>query len=157
MRNHHNASSGERGSALIVVLLVTMLLLMLGVGLLATSETETVIAANDYWAEGAFQAADAAVQVALDQLAVDNTDGVVAETSIGDTFTFRSGGRDDSDPQPPLRVGTEVGSGFAVAEATGYSSSGYAFGIFQINGTGIGPRNIEREVEVRVQMGPIAE
>ena len=149
--------TGERGSALIVVLLITVLLLLLGVSLMATSETEMVIAANDHWSEGAFQAAEAAVQVTVDQLDVNNQSVVVNETEIGDSFVFRSGKREDTSAQPPAVLGVEPGSGYSVAESTGYAPSGYGFGIFQVNGTGNGPRNTEREVEVLVRLGPIAE
>jgi Tfp pilus assembly protein PilX len=147
---------GERGSALIVVLMVTMLLMLLGVGLLATSETELLIAANDHWSEGAFQAAEAAVQLAVDQLDVGNADDVIEVTPLGDAFAFRSGGRDDDEPQPPEMVGTAPAPGYAVTEGTGYNPSGYVFAMYRVQGTGIGPRNTEREVEVQVQVGPVA-
>lgn len=152
-----DARATQRGSAMIIVLLVTMLMLLMGAGLLATSTTESTIAANDYWSEGAFQAAEAAVQVAIDGLDVDTTDDVVAVTEIGQKYAFRSGGRGDSDPQPPQFVGSMAAAGYAHAEGSGYSSSGYAFMVYRVNGTGTGPRNTVREVEVRVQIGPIPE
>ena len=142
---------------MIIVIMVTMLLLMMGVGLLATSATESAIAANDYWSEGAFQAAEAAVQVAVDAMDFGSTDQVVAETEIGDMYAFRSGGRGDTAPQPPQLIGTVAAAGYAHAESSGYDSSGYAFMLFRVNGTGTGPRNTTREVEVRVQLGPIPE
>ncbi|MCP3982305.1 MAG: hypothetical protein GY716_23630 [bacterium] len=146
---------GERGSALVIALMVTVLLFVLGAALLATSDTETLIAANDQWSEGAFQAADAAVQVAVDQLDVDNTTAVVSETTIGDVFVFKSGGRDDSSPQPPELMGTAPAAGYTVAQSTGYNNEGYSFAVYRISGTGTGPRNTEREVEVEVVIGPI--
>ena len=95
-----NDRTGERGSTLIIVLLVTLLLLLLGVVLLGTSETESEIAANDYWAEGAFQAAEAAVQVAVDGLDAANVTQVVDVQPIGDLFEYRSGGRAAGTNQP---------------------------------------------------------
>jgi hypothetical protein len=147
----------ERGSAIVVVLLVTMLLLLLGAALLGTSETESAIAANDYWAEGAFQAAEAAVQLAVDELSGGNTGQVVPLTTIGDRFAYRSGGMADTAPQPPQLVDTAPATGYAIAEGAGYGSSGYAMMVFEVNGTGTGPRNTQREVEVQVLIGPVPE
>lgn len=147
----------ESGSALVITLLVTLLLFVLGAALLGTSEIESAIAANDQSSEGAFQAAEAAVHVAVDQMDVNTTDQVVSPTDLGAGYVFRSGGRDDATPQPPQRVGSRPGEGFAVAASTGYNAAGYAFEIYQVNGTGTGPRSTEREVEVQVELGPVAQ
>ena len=152
-----NDRARERGSTLVIVLLVTLLLLLLGTVLLGTSETESAIAVNDYWSEGAFQAAEAAVHVAVDGLDAVNSNQVVDVQPIGDLFQYRSGGRADSEPQPPQFVDTVAAPGYAVADGSGYSSSGYARAVYQINGTGMGPRNTEREVEVQVEIGPVQE
>ena len=152
-----NDRARERGSTLVIVLLVTLLLLLLGTVLLWTSETESAIAANDYWSEGAFQAAEAAVQVAVDGLDAVNSSQVVALESIGDQFQYRSGGRADSEPQPPQFVDKVVAPGYAIADGSGYRSSGYANVVYQVNGTGMGPRNTEREIEVQVEIGPVQE
>jgi len=150
--------SKEQGAALIVALLLMVLLFSLGASLLAVSETENEIAANDQWSEGAFGAAEAAVQVALDQLTRDeeSADEVVDVTGIGDSYSYRSGGRNDAEPQPPELVGTTPATGYSYGSTTGYTSSGYVFRIYQINGTGNGPRNARREVEVQVEIGPVA-
>lgn len=144
---------------LVVALLLMVLLFMLGAALLATSESEAVIASNDEWSEGAFYAAEAAVQVAIDQLSGDpasNVTEVVPESDIGEQFTYRSGGRDDAEPQPPAYVGAVHGTGYSIGAGTGYNTSEYIFDIYQINGTGTGPRNAIREVEVQAQYGPLA-
>lgn len=148
-------ASKERGAALVICLLLVVLLLSMGVGLLALSETESLIAANDQWSEGAFQAAEAAVHVAIDQLGVGATSQVVPETAISGDFDFRSGGRTDSSPQPPEFRSITSQAGFSLAAGTGYNSAGYQFQIYRINGTGTGPRNAQREVEVEVELGPI--
>jgi len=150
-----NLIRDERGSAVVIALLLVVLLLLLGVTLLATSDTENAIAANDQWAEGAFQAAEAAVQASMDALDVGVTDQVVPETPIVDAFAYRSGGRNDAEPQPPALVGEMNEAGYAVGVTTGYVSSGYVFQIYQIQGTGTGPRNTQREVEVQVELGPV--
>lgn len=149
---------GEEGSALVIALLLMMLLLLLGGALLVTSEAESLISTNDEWSEGAFYAAEAAVQVAIDQLSPDpasNTE-VVPLTDIGERFTYRTGGRDDDAPQPPAYVGSMHSSGYNIGAGTGYNTSEYIFDIYRINGTGAGPRNARREIEVQVQYGPVA-
>ncbi len=147
----------EKGSALVIALLLSLLLFSLGMALLAVSETENLIAANDQFAEGAFQAAEASVQVALDQIGIGSTDLVVPETDIGSSYTFRSGRRDDVAPQPPQLIATTPGTGFSVGVSTGYNAGGYHFEIYELTGTGTGPRNTEREVEVQVELGPVAQ
>jgi hypothetical protein len=147
--------TGERGSAVVIAMLLVVLLFLLGVALLATSETESAIAANDQWAEGAFQAADAAVQVSIDRLDVGSTDQTVEATALGEVFAYRSGGRDDTEAQPPNLVAELPEAGYAVGTTTGYNSSGYVFQVYEIQGTGTGPRNTEREVEVQVELGPV--
>ena len=72
-----------RGSAIVIAMLLTVLLFLLGAALLATAQTEYVIAANDKWGEGSFPAAEAAVQVSINQLSVDQVDQVVPETDLG--------------------------------------------------------------------------
>lgn len=152
-------TQGERGSALVVALLLIVLLLLLGGALLGTSEAENVIAANDASSEGAFYAAEAAVQAGIDQLgdSAASRELPVAITPIGGSFTYRSGGRDDNAPQPPTFVATVNRPGFAAGTNTGYNQTGYAFQVYQINGTGTGPRNAVREVEVQVEYGPVAQ
>jgi hypothetical protein len=151
---HPDHLSHERGSALVLTLMVTVLLFLMGAAILVTSETDSTIAANDQWAEGAFQAAEAAVQMSVAQLDIGNTTQVVNLTAIGGTYTFRSGGRDDTTPQPPELIRAVSAEGFALPGGTGYATSGYVFRIYRIEGTGTGPRNSEREVEVQVALGP---
>ena len=143
---------------MIVSLLLIVLLFLLGAALLTMSETESVIAANDEWSEGALQAADAAVQVGIDQLSSDpdSLTQVVDATEIGGRYTFRSGGRDDTEPQPPQLSGSIPGPGYSIGESTGYNSTQYVFELYQVSGTGTGPRNAVREVEVQVVLGPLA-
>lgn len=68
-RNTPPAIQGERGSALVIALLAGMLLSALGLALLLTSRTETIIAANARAAQQALYAADAAIERARGDLA----------------------------------------------------------------------------------------
>lgn len=63
-------NGGERGSALLIALLAGMTLSVLGLALLLTSNTETLIAANSRDAQQAVYAADAAVERARRDLAL---------------------------------------------------------------------------------------
>jgi hypothetical protein len=155
-RNH--SAKGQEGSALILSLLIMILLFFMGAALLALSETERAIAKNDQWSEGAFQAAESAVQVAVDQLPMDpiGTQPPVPDTSLGDSYVFRSGGRDDTTPQPPEMVGELPATGYSVSEGTPYNPDGYVLRVYEVHGTGSGPKNAEREVEVQVEVGPVA-
>jgi len=151
-------AGSETGSVLVVALLLMVLLFTLGAALLTMAETEGVIAANDVWSEGSFYAAEAAVQTAIDQITVDPVASAqpVPVTTIGDDYTYRTGGRDDASAQPPQVVQSVGGAGFALGSSTGYNSSGFVFDVYQINGTGMGPRSAMREVEVQVEYGPRA-
>jgi Tfp pilus assembly protein PilX len=144
----------ERGVVLIVALLLMVLLFTLGAALLTMAETEGVIAANDVWSEGSFYAAEAAVQQAID--AIPGSVAAVPVTNLGTDYRYRTGGRLDTSAQPPAIVQTVNGSGFAVSSSAGYNSTGFVFDVYEINGTGMGPRSAIREVEVQVEYGPRA-
>jgi hypothetical protein len=149
----------ERGSALVVALLLMVLLFTLGAALFTMAETEGVIAANDVWAEGSFYAAEAAVQEAVDQITDDRAtlELVVDSSPIGGDYTYRSGGQDDTTPQPPQFVDIVQRAGFAIGGGTGYNPTSFNFAIYRINGTGTGPRSAVREVEVQIELGPMAQ
>jgi hypothetical protein len=151
-------SKGEDGAVIVVALLVMVLLFMLGATLLAVSQDESAVAVNEQWSEGAFYAAEASVQQAIDGMSDAGSSPAIALTSIGsDGFTYRSGKRTDTSPQPPAFIGSVSHSGYAVGSTSGYNSSTFVFNQYRINGTGMGPRNAEREVEVEVEVGPMAQ
>ena len=92
----------ERGTALVTALLLTALLTVLAMALLAISGDETGISANEAWSERAFYAAEACVQSAVDQIGPDPVASLqpIAETTISQGYTFRSGKRSDTSAQP---------------------------------------------------------
>jgi hypothetical protein len=146
---------GEQGSALVITVLLVTLLLALGSGLLVTATVESAIAVNESNAEGAFYAAEAAVQATIDQLAQDNVTFTLDELELSDGFSCRSGGVDDAGATPPLLVGSFGAAGYDIGLGNGYSGgSQFVFEIYQVNGTGMGPRNARREIEVQVAVGP---
>jgi len=149
----------ESGSVLLIGLLLMILLSALGVGLLTVSSTEHSIAFNAFWAEGALAAAEAGISRGLNQLSANAQTSLAAvgSTTIGGTYTYRSGGRNAGSAQPLAFVSTRTEAGYSLAVGTGYNPSGYAFHTYQISATGAGPRNALRELEVRAEYGPVAQ
>jgi Tfp pilus assembly protein PilX len=149
----------EAGSVLVIALLLMVLLSLLGVTLLTVAATEHTVAFNGLWSEGALTAAEAGVNRGLNQLNANAATSIqpIATTSIASPYAFRSGHRTDTTPQPLTFVGTRTEAGYSLAVGTGYNPAGYAFHTYQINATGTGPRNAQREVEVRAEYGPVAQ
>lgn len=152
-------SRREAGSVLVVALLLMVLLSLLGVTLLTVAATEHTVAFNGLWSEGALTAAEGGVNRGLNQINANAETSLqaVPNTAIGVAYTFRSGHKTDTTPQPLQFVGSRVEDGYSVAMGTGYNPSGYAFHTYQINATGTGPRNARREVEIRAEYGPVAQ
>jgi Tfp pilus assembly protein PilX len=147
----------ERGSAFVVALLVVLLVSLLSIALLGSSDLDRGVSANGQFAEGAFFAAEAAVQVGIDQVGADPVPSITAipSTAIGGVYTFRSGSRGASGPQALVFNGTTDSPGFSLDAGTGYNTAGFVYNRYRINGTGDGPRNAQREVEVQVSFGPV--
>ena len=156
----------QRGSVLMIAVFVLIVLSLLGIGLLTLSGTESNIAQNALWTEGAFAAAEAGVQTGLNQLSANAGTSITPIPPAGPavtigtgtyTYQFRSGRRTDAGPQPLQFRGTRVEAGYSIAIGTNYNPSGYAFHSYQINATGTGPRNAQRELETLAEYGPVAQ
>ena len=150
----------QRGSVIMIALFVMIILSLLGITLLTLSGTESDIAYNSLWSEGAFTAAEAGVETALGQIGADTTISVqaVPVTPIGTgtyTYQFRSGHKTDPAPMP-LGYSERLVEGFSIAIGTGYNPNGYSYSDYLINATGTGPRNSQRELEVLAEYGPVA-
>jgi hypothetical protein len=152
-------SRKERGSVLVLTLLLLVVLTSLGFVILTLSLTEHGMASNGIWAEGAFAAAEAGINVGVNQLSPNTSASVqpVPSTAIGGSYAYRSGRRTDAGPQPQQFVNSRTEPGYNIAIGTGYNPSGYVFNTYQINATGSGPRNATREIEVRAEYGPVAQ
>lgn len=149
---------GERGTAFVTALLLTALLLVLAMALLAIAGDETGISANEAWSEGAFYAAEACVQTAVDQIGPDATTSLqaVPVTTISQGYTFRTGRRSDTSPQAVRFVQAMPAPGFGLGGGTGYNSVGFLYETYELDATGLGPRNAQREIQVQVNYGPVA-
>lgn len=150
---------GETGSVLVIALLLMILLSLLGLTLLTVAATEHSVAFNSLWSEGALMAAEAGVNRGLNQLTANAQTSLQAipATAIASTYSFRSGPRTATTPQPLAFIGSRTEEGYSIAQCTGYNPCGYVFHTYQITATGTGPRNARREVEVRAEYGPVAQ
>lgn len=156
---HHpepRARRGEAGAALVISMLLIVLLAGMGMTMLTLSDTDNLIAKNDELSEGAFYAAEAATQLAIQQIGPNKSSSVtaIAEADLGADFSYRSGSREDDAAQPITFVGSIPKAGYTISANTAYNTTGYVFDVYRINATGRGPRGAEREVEVRVEYGP---
>ena len=117
------------------------------------------MAFNGLWSEGALHGCRGRCQPGTQPTDRKRATSIqaIATTSIGLAYAFRSGHRNDTAPQPLAFVGTRTEAGYSLAVGTGYNPAGYAFHTYQINATGTGPRNAQREVEVRAEYGPVAQ
>lgn len=140
-------------------LLAMVVLSLLGAGLLTMSGSETFVSYRTVYREGAFYAAEGGIHMGLDQLSANTATSTqpIPLTNIGGNYTYRSGKRGDTGPQPLVFVGTRPGTGYSIAAGTGYNPAGYVFYNYQMNVTGTGPRNAQREVEALAAYGPVPE
>jgi Tfp pilus assembly protein PilX len=152
-------SRNDKGSVLLMALFVLIILSLLGFVLLTFSGMESGIASNGLWAEGAFNAAEAGVQKGMDQLSAVPTTSIqtIPVTTIGGSYSYRSGRRTDTAAQPLQFISTKNEAGYSLEMGTGYNNAGYIFYIYQINATGSGPLNAQREVEVQAEYGPASK
>jgi hypothetical protein len=135
------------------------LLSMLGLTLLTVAGTEHSLASNSLWSQGALSAAEAGLNRGLNQLSANAETSIqpIAVTTLTGAYTYRSGTRAAGAPQELTFVGTRTEPGYSVAVGTGYNPAGYAFHTYQIDATGSGPRNAQREVQIRADYGPVAQ
>ena len=153
-------AGSQSGSILPFALAIMILLSLLGLTLLTVAATEHSVALNALWYDGALSAAEAGINHGIDQLSPNPTLSTQAIPVTGiaqNIFSYRSGRRTDAGPQALAFLGEHSASGYAMGSGTGYSTGGYVFRTYQINTTGTGPKNATRELEARVDMGPVAQ
>ena len=148
MRTGWRRLGDERGTVLVLALFIMAFLMVAGAFLLRISSAETEIAYNTVWSEGSFYAADAGLNVAVDQLSPAVVDTVaIASTPLGGSYSYSGNVQ---------FVGTTGQPGYSIGVGTGYNPSGYVFYTYTVSGTGTGPRSAQRQVEARALYGPVA-
>jgi hypothetical protein len=139
--------SDERGSVLVLAIFIMALLMATGMVMLRMSTSETDIAYNTVWAEGAFYAAEAAVAVGIDQLGPTLVaDVAMAAAPLGPDYNRMGNVQFLGATQQP---------GYALGSGPNYGSSGFYFNQYRIAGTGTGPRNAQRQLEIQATFGPV--
>jgi len=150
-------AGSEAGSVLMLALFVMVALSLLGLAMLTFSNVEHNMAYNAVWSEGAFSAAEAGIHAGINQISPNTTTATqtIAATGIGGSYTYRSGRKTDTGAQPLTYSGERIEPGYSIAVGLGYNPRGYSFLSYQINATGTGPRNAQREIEVLAEYGPV--
>ncbi len=164
MRSSGPRVRDEAGSVAVIAILIMALLSLVGTTLLMMSLTENTIASNDLSSEGAFQAAEAGLNVAMDQLGTSTAASTAAIPVAGigplcgltPCYSYQSGRRTDAGPTAQTFVGTTEMSGYSLGLGTGYNNpTGYVFYVYRLNATGRGPRGAVREIEAQAAFGPV--
>jgi len=132
----------NKGMALVIALLMLLVLTLIGINAITTTTFETSIAGNERVATDAFYAAEAGIQVALNQLP-DTTP--IGPEKIGENSYYWSGSPSDkSSPKKVNYLGEYPMEGF---------ESSWSFRRYQANATGESFR-VMKEVEVQIAYGP---
>jgi len=148
MRGLWRQGADERGMVLVIALFMMAILLMTGVFLVRMSSTEGDIAYNAMWSEGSFYAADAAINVGLDQITPIATTVTIARTTITGSLTYQGSVNFSGTARLP---------GYSMGAGTGYNPGGFVFFTYSVVGNGAGPRSATRQIDVQAAYGPVAQ
>lgn len=136
----------ERGIALVIALSIMALLLVGGVFMLRMSSIEGDIAYNAVWAEGSFYAADAAINVGLDQMGPTVSTWNPGPTAIGGSFTYT----------PSVEfLSEQAAPNSSMCSSITYNPGCFKNLIFTLTGSGTGPRSAQRTIDAQAAYGPI--
>jgi len=138
-----NILKEEKGVALIIALLMLLVLTLIGISSISTTTFETSISGNERSRTGAFYAAEAGIQVAINRIP-DNTNPIPKTKIKEDSYYWSGGIKDEADPKPLKSLGLHPRAGF---------DSSWAFKRFQLNTTGKFS-GTTKEIEVQVSYGP---
>jgi len=133
----------EKGVALVIALLMMLVLTLIGISSISTTNFETSISGNERVRMDAFYAAEAGIQVAINQVP-DNTNAIPKTKIKEDSYYWSGGAKDEGNPQSLMSLGLSPKAGF---------DSSWTFKRFQLNTTGkfFGAT---KELEVQVTYGP---
>ncbi len=133
----------KKGAALIIALLMLLVLTLIGISSISTTIFDTAISGNERVRTDAFYAAEAGIQVAINQIP-DNTNPIPRTELKEDSFYWSGGPYDEGSPKNLKNLGPCPMAGF---------DSSWGFERFQLNTTG---KSFEttKEIEVQVSFGP---
>ena len=132
-----------KGVALIIALLMLLVLTLIGISSISTTTFETSISGNERVRADAFYAAEAGIQVAINQVP-DNTNAIPKTKLKEDSYYWSGGANDEASSKSPTSLGLHPKAGF---------DSSWAFKRFQLNSTGKFS-GTTKEIEVQVSYGP---
>jgi Tfp pilus assembly protein PilX len=138
-----NILKEEKGVVLIIALLMMLVLTLIGISSIGTTNFEMGISGNERVRMDAFYAAEAGIQVAINQVP-DNTNPIPKTKIKEDSYYWSGDAQHEGNPQPLKSLGLCPKAGF---------DSSWAFKRFQVNTTGkfFGAT---KEIEVQVTYGP---
>jgi len=149
MRTIWGRLKDERGTVLVLALFIMAFLMVAGAFLLRMSSAETDIAYNTVWGEGSFFAAEAGLNVTVDQIGPTTVGTLtVATTAIDGNHSYQGSSQ---------FIGTTTQPGYAIGYGGGYVPAGYVFYTHTVTGTGTGPRSAQRQIQARALYGPMAQ
>jgi Tfp pilus assembly protein PilX len=136
----------EKGVVLIIALLMMLVLTLIGISSIGTTNFETSISGNERVRMDAFYAAEAGIQVAINQVP-DNMNPILKQKIKEDSYYWSGGAKDEGNPKGLASVGLSPKAGF---------DSSWTFKRFQLNTTGKFS-GATKELEVQVTYGPFHE
>jgi hypothetical protein len=135
-----------------MAIFIMVMLLVAGLFLVRMSSTEGDIAYGSMWAEGSFFAADAAINVGVDQVTPVNTNNTAQPLN----FTGVSLGA--FTPTGTIAfTGTRPVQNSSMCQGFGYVTCGFAMFDYSLSGSGTGPRAAQRTADAQVSYGPVAQ
>ena len=138
-----NILKEKKGVVLVIALLMLLILTLIGISSISTTIFETSISGNERVRTDAFYAAEAGIQVGLNQLP-DSTQAIV-KTPLGKDSHYWSGqAQDELNPKNLQSLGVHQRAGF---------DSTWGFKRFQVNTTGKSFGGV-KEIEAQVSYGP---
>ena len=137
-----NTLTGKKGTAIIIALLMLLVLTLIGISSITTTNFETNISGNERLKTDAFYAAEAGIQVGINQIPDTNP---IQRTELKEDSHYWSGtANDKGNPKGLKSLGLHQMAGF---------DSSWAFKRFQVNTTG-DSFGATKQIEVQVSYGP---
>ena len=138
-----NILKEKKGVALVIALLMMLVLTLIGISSIGTTNFETSISGNERVRTDAFYAAEAGIQVGLNQLP-DSTQAIARTKLKEDSYYWSGRAQDEASPKNLQGLGVHHRAGF---DAT------WEFKRFQVNTTGKSFGS-SKEIEAQVSYGP---
>ena len=138
-----NILKEKKGVVLVIALLMLLILTLIGISSISTTIFETSISGNERVRTDAFYAAEAGIQVGLNQLP-DSTQAIAKTKLKEDSYYWSGQAQDEESPKNLQSLGVHQRAGF---------DSTWGFKRFQLNTAGKFS-GATKELEVQVSYGP---